>query len=120
MAKLRCPCGGAISDSGDFNRDKAVAVRDVDYSRLLSSADLESRMSASVEAFRSAGEPELHRQVMSAALDVLWSKQIDLFECPACGRIAIETAPGSCRFRFFTPESKDRSIFLVEALDESR
>ena len=120
MAKLRCPCGGVISDSGDFNSDKALAVRDVDYSRLLSSSDLESRMSAAVEAYRSAGIPELQRQVIAAALDVLWAKQIDLFECLDCGRIAIETAPGSCRFRFFTPESEDRSIFHVEALEESK
>jgi hypothetical protein len=114
MAKVWCPCGWGIPDSGDYNVDKAVAVRDWDYSRLLSSTDFEHRMRAVVDAFREAGEKELFHQVLSAALNVLWERQLDMFECTQCGRIAIEKEPDSNRFRFFTPESTDRGVFHVD------
>src|SRR4051794_36076189 len=99
MGKLRCACGSLIFDSADGNPQKAVAVRDIDYSRMINGSDWERRMRDAVDSFRDAGETELHRHVISAALNLLWEKELSIFECGACGTVAIETAPESFRFR---------------------
>lgn len=37
-----------------------------------------------------------------------------VFACEACGRLLLETAPGSGSYRFFIPEDDDRAVLASE------
>lgn len=80
MGQLACLCGHRMSNCSDINEYCGTIAPDylVDY------------------AWDEMAEPDRYEVVADKARDV--------WECPECGRLAIQYMPGENRYKYYKPE----------------
>lgn len=104
MSKIICKCGQILSDSTDQLRYKGYIISDKEYFNMFDFADqlIES------DCPQKDNLAMTFRHNISVGNSYIRLKEI--FQCPLCGRIMIETMPGC--FCFFTPEDDNKKNLL--------
>lgn len=118
MSKIKCSCGSAVIDQTDGVPNKGAIIRDQDRAGLFQSMvrDISSFMGSASVGMREKWITENYlkydqddcpalevtdAQVIEFILLTRIAKELNIYQCPACGSVMIETEPFSNKFAIF-------------------
>lgn len=104
MSKIKCRCGNILPDITDKIRYKGYIISDMEIFEMFDLAD---------EMIES-GNPQRENLAMTFRRNIgggeSYIRLKEVYQCPFCGRIIIETNPGE--FCFFIPEENEEKNLL--------
>ena len=104
MSKIKCRCGNILPDITDNIRYKGYIIYDMEQFELF---DLADEMIESKNPQREALAMTFRRNI---GVGERYIRLKEMYQCPLCGRMIIETSPGE--FCFFMPEEHHEKNLL--------